>query len=381
VTDDGIRITVWRHTSNNVWKMAAEISKRNSFRFSPTFNDSGDWELVTPYDSDSAALVEPKVLTLIEFRGVTSTWRNISQPSRNSDGETVLTVTGDGALSLLGDETAWRDPGSGLGGQPEGQPILYSGSAGQVVAALVNDNYIERAGLPLAIPTITNLGTPSRARSNFMNLQELVVTKANAGGIGVDVGLVLDNDTTAHLELMLWVPVDRSANVYLSESVGSLGEWNTAVEPPTLTHAIVSGVEGDWTLVTTADSLADAAIWGEKWALISGPQSYDAADIVQAGEEALTDGKGRTNVALNAIDSSGLMAFRDYNVGEKATATLDIGLEVVDVISSISVTVGDDGFPEIVPTFGKPDASDPLLSLADVIRAQDRRIRSQEQRG
>lgn len=383
MTDD-IGVSVWNHVGSNNWRLTGQISNYVSLEFSPTFLDDGSWDMEVPYDDSAQPLTAAKALVTIDFRGVRSTWRVIPEVRWNEEGERVLAVTGSGALSLLGGEPAWPDPTKTLAAQttpPVGDPKLYSGSAETVVRSLVNENYIGKGGNPLDLLPDAGRGAASRARGRWTNLKELVTKKADVGGIGVDVGLVSSTASSARLVLRVWSPVDRSRDVYLSEQVGTLTSASAVVTPPTLTEAIVSGAGGIYKLVTTSASLADAAQFGRYSALVAGPSSYDDSDLQQAGEEALKEGASKVDVTLTVADTDGLVAFRDYQVGDLATGQLETGLSIVDNISSIKVAVAQDSPLTVTPTFGNPTNDDPVLTLAQLIRSQDRRLRAQEQKG
>ena len=110
-----------------------------------------------------------------------------------------------------------------------------------------------------------------------------------------------------------------------------------------------------------------------------GPDSTDLAELEEAGDEALDQGAATTTLALTSAEAEGLLAFTHYNVGDTATAELLTGLEVVDVISAITVTVGDTGI-DVTPVFGDPDSLDPQMKLSQMIAAQRAHIRAIEQR-
>jgi hypothetical protein len=396
VSGDFPIVSVWAFQSGTTWAKVASLEQYDSLQFEPRFLEAGSWEMVLPYDTVSQAITADRLYT-VDWRGRRTTWcldrfNPASQASGvpNSVGGRLLqhrgptlTVGGPGALSLLGRELAWADPTLGASSQPATSP-LTTGAAETVIRSLVSGNYVTRRGDPLYLPADGARGTTIRARPRFDNLLELVAKKAKNGGIGVDVGLVDTTSTRARLELIVWTPADKSVRVRLSERAGSLAGWSQTNTAPTATKALVTGAEGSLaalrSVVTTAAGDAAAATWGgHRVVYVQGPASYDAADITQAGTEALDTGVAVTNVALEALDSPGLMAFRDYQVGDKVMGQLSTGTTLVDVISSIGVTVGE-AAPEVVPTFGDPASDEPMVGLAQLQRAMNRRIRLLEQR-
>lgn len=378
------QVSCWEHLGSNVWGLTASVDHYTSLRFAPTMWEDGDWDMEIPFDEAAEPFTAPGALALVEFRGAASLWRCVQQPRKSAAEGHVLQIGGPGAKALLGDETAWYDPAANLANQPAppDQPVAYTGPAETVIRSIVRDNYVTRAARPLAVRPDQGRGADSRARGKMTNLKELVAKKARTGGVGFDVVLAKTSDTRGGLELRIWEPADLRSNVRLSELTGALQGWGATVTPPSLTEAILRRADGTFLRVTTQASIIDATEFGGvRSALVDGPDSYDDVDLVQAGEEALTEGASRVDVSLTVSDDEGLTAFEDYEVGDLVSATLDGGIDLEDNITSIQVTVEGEGLPDVVPQFGDGSEADPLLGIAQLIRSQDRRLRAQERKG
>lgn len=387
MTDEFPEISIWKNLSgtsspSSSWGWVGSIATHTSLNFEPHYNEAGTWDLEMPYD-DSALPVRTDRLYTIDWRGHRTTWALDSlNPKQDDKGQLTLQMGGPSALSMIGREVAWPDPSKTIPNQPAlplETPVLYTGTAEDVVHNLVLANFIGRNSGVMQIATNQHRGLASRARGRWNNLLELIAKKANVGGVGIDVNLVNTSDTRAELTFQVYEPVDRSGRVSLSQDSGTVTEWSQNNTAPTVTRAIVKGAGDLYADVTTPESIAAATAWGgHRVAFVSGPSSYDNADLVQAGEEALKEGAAVTNVALSGTDSEGLSAFTHYNVGDKVTGQLLTGLDVVDTITSIKVSVTD-GAPQIVATFGDPSADDPVLSMAQLVQSLHRRIRQLEQ--
>lgn len=383
VPGDLPEVSVWAPLGSE-YALVGSIVAYDTLMFEPHYLEAGVWEMVLPYNLPATSLTTDRLCT-IDWRGSRTTWTmDTFNPASKPDGGTTLTVGGPSALSLFARELAWPSPAAALTAQVDNPPPLTIGDAETVIRSLVSANWVTRRGETLALGVNGNRGTTVRARPKFDNLLDLVTRKARVGGIGVDINLLNISSTRASLRMNVWVPADLTLRVRLSEKVGNLLGWTQTNTAPTATEAIVTGASGGtgdiYRQVTTAESIAAAAEWGgHRVVLVQGPASYDNDDLIQAGEEALDEGVVTNNVALEAADTSGLQAFRDYNVGDLVTGELTTGLDVQDVISSIKVDVAE-GYPEITPTFGRPDADDPTVSMAELIRQLNRRIRLLEQR-
>ncbi|HEX8489308.1 MAG TPA: hypothetical protein VF642_12240 [Propionibacteriaceae bacterium] len=391
MVDEPPVVAVWRDLGSQ-WARVGEIGEYNDLKFTPTFNDVGDWTTTLPYE-DQALLLTKNRLVTIDWRGVRSTWQVVGfNPSSDEEtGETVLAVSGGGALARLGWVLAWPNPALPIGSQPvvgEEDPAPYVGPAETVIRTLVAGNLRDRYGMAITCPPSQGRGTTVTARPVFDNLLELVTKLAKDGGIGVDVGLVdvAESATRANLTLRFWTPVNRAKSVLLTAAAGTLDKWEQADTAPTATKALVGGAGNGgadrfftWP-VTTPKSTATASEWGgHREVFVDGPATFDPAELQQAGRQALTEGAETRTLALTSAESEGQQAFRHFAVGDIATGEVLTGASVQDVITSIAVTVDENGI-DVVPTFGNPSATDATLDLAEQVGALRRALRYQERK-
>lgn len=383
-------VAVWRDLGTQ-WARVGEIGEYSELKFTPTFNDVGDWTLTLPY-ADQALLLEPGRLVTIDWRGIRSTWEvNPFNPSSDEEtGETVLAISGVGALSRLGWEQAWPDPNRPIDSQPvtsPEDPAPFRGSAETVARLLVAGNLRDRYGMDIVCPVSQGRGTAVTARPVFDNLLELVTKLARDGGIGVDIGLVdvAESSTRARLTLQFWTPMNRAKSILLTAAAGTLDKWEQVDTAPTATKALVGGAGNGgadrfFTIVTTPASEAAALRWGgHRVVFVDGPATFDPAELQQAGREALAEGAETRTLALTSAESEGQQAFRHFNVGDIATGEVLTGASVQDVIRSITVTVDENGI-DVAPTFGNPSATDATLDLAEQIGELRRALRYQERK-
>ena len=387
-SDDFPEIRVWTPIGGGEYALSGSISVYDSLTFEPRYLEAGTWEATMPYNQVSQGVTAAKLYT-IDFRGARTTWcLDKFNPASNAQGGTDLTIGGPSALSILGWELAWPNPTLDLDNQPEPPPLVTGAPAAAetVVRSLVTANFVTRRGGNLVVAASSGDGLTIRAKPKFDNLLELVTRKARKGEIGIDVNLVDSSSTRADLTFQTWAIADRdlSDRVRLSAKVGNLVGWSQNNTAPTVTTALTSGPDTGsgriYLEVDTADSIDAAADWGgHRVTLVDGPASYDDNDLTEAGEEALKEGASTTNVEFEAADTAGLQAFRHFNVGDTVTGELETGLAVTDVISSINVTISE-GYPEITPKFGNPDAEEPMVEMGQLVRHLTRRIRLLEQR-
>lgn len=384
------QVAVWSFEGTE-WAWRGQITGYQSATVAPRLLDAGVWSLSMPYDEQALRVLADRVVTF-DWRGVRLMTGLITTFNPGSDDQTgapVLNVSGVDALAVIGWKLAYPNPAVSLAQQPYPDPTVpittppapgtYRGPAETVVSQLVAGNLRDRAGVQVTLPPSQGRGAVVSARPRFDNLLELVTRNAKRGGIGLQMGLVNRTGTRAAMTLTAYQPVDLTARVRLSEKAGTLRSWSQTDTAPTATAALVGGA-GDgatrvWRQVTTAASVAAAGQWGgHREVFVDGPDSFDNPELDQAGLEALDSGAATTNLSVTAAEAEGLMAFRDYNVGDKVTARLLTGVSVADVITAITVTVSDTGV-DVAPAFGDPDATSPVQRRNQIIRAVRRDVK------
>lgn len=383
MSEDFPQVSVWT-PSGSQWAKVGDLATYDSIKFQPEWLAVGSWSMSMPYDLQATSLLRNRLVT-IDWRGVRTTWCiETFEPSSETDsGMPILSVGGPSAYSFLARALAWPNPTGTLTTQPRDK--VYTGPTETVLRAIIDDNLRARYGLALTVPASGGRGPAITARCRFENILELVTEKAKAANLGVDVGLVnAGSSTRANLTLRFWTPQDKSKRVRLSQRIGTLSEWKQSGSAPTATSALVGGAGTDtdrvFRQVTTPASITAASTWGgHREIFVDGPQSYDAPELDQAGTEELTSGASTETLTLTSAEAEGLMAFRDYQVGDKAYGEVLEGESVTDVITAIGVEISSNGF-DITPTFGDPNAAVPLLSLASIISQLRSDVRSLQTR-
>lgn len=381
-------VSVWTKGASQ-WEQVGQVGDYSALTFAPAHLDVGGWEMTLPY-AESALLLTTDRLVTVDWRGARSTWvvSDFVPHADDETGQPTLTVAGVGALSMLGWITAWPDPSLAIGSQPvvlDTDPAPHNAPAETVITDLVAGNLRDRYGADITVPASQGRGANVKARPVMDNLLELVRTLAKDGGLTVDVGLVNTTSTRADLTLQIGVPVDRSASVLLTSAAGTLDRWEQHDTEPTATKALVGGagnggVDRVFEVVTTPESEAAATAWGgHREIFVDGPDTFDPAELQQAGRDALTSGAATRTLALVSSEAEGMQAFTHYNVGDLATAEVLTGASVVDVITSIEVSVTDDGL-DVAPVFGNPSATDAQLDIAEQVGALRKALRRQERK-
>lgn len=238
---DPIRVALWEPKGDGAYGWVTDVETWEEITLEPRYNGVGTWSLTMPWD-DKAAQVGKRSLITFDFRGIRVTGLLDSfGPQADDKGRPILKAEAcSDAFALLGDARCWPDPASPI---QEQDVVSYvrKGPAETVVRNLIQDNLVDRLGYDIHVPASQGRGATVGVNLQFNPLLDMVVAKAEAGGIGVRVGLVNLTPLTARLEVQFFEPFDLTgpAGVLLSHETGGLRTWSQNDVAPTGTRAIV----------------------------------------------------------------------------------------------------------------------------------------------
>lgn len=375
-------VKVWRAPKANGtdrWDERATIENYVSLSFSREYLGAGSLELSMPADDQTSRILTNGALTL-DWRGQRWTYliRKRAEKTDETTGVMHVEVSGISALSALGWSTAWPSPSADEDHQVKSK--LYSGPAETVIRQMVADNIRDRLDYPLRCPTSQGRGRDVKARVRFRNVLEKCIGKARLANLTLDVGLVSDG-TRGDMTLLIGEPDDKTKRVHLSPQAGTLSSWQQVDAAPEVTRAIVLGQgQGADRKIITVDADDNTLYrWGVREQVVDRRDTDDDDELTEAGLEKL-DGAAQTRaLSMTAVETEGLKAFRDYDVGDKVTAQVVAGDPVVEVVSQIQVDVSAQDGVKVTPTVGAAN-DDPYLTLSQIIRALRQQVRDLETR-
>lgn len=340
------------------------------------FNGVSTWVLDLDARSAAAAVMADAAGIVLVRDGITL----LSGPSVV---RRVTLESGKSRLMFAGvDDTVWLDRRLALP-VPLGPPYTAqshdrrTGPAEDVIRAYVDANAGPGASAArrvpgLALPASQGRGGAVIGNARFAVLLELAQALALVGGTGfriVQVG--------AGLELVQYVPADRTRTASFSLGLGNLAGYTYEQTDPTATYAYVAG-QGEGTARTIVEGGAvDPPYRAEVFR--DQRDTNEQAALEQSRAEALTEGAGTTSLSLSPIDTDAVTFGRDYLPGDRVAVTVD-GVTITDVVREVKLTLAPDG-DTLVPVVGTPGASNPdVPTLFDTMRKQARRLSALERR-
>lgn len=220
----------------------------------------------------------------------------------------------------------------------------------------------------LTLGTLAGVGSSVNVRSRFDPVSDKLRATAIAGG-GLGYRVVEDGGA---LKFVVFQPADLSSSVRFSRGLGNLRSIQYTPQAPTATVAIVGG-DGTGTSRTVVERSNSSAVatWGRIETFVN-DNSGDTTDLNQAGDTALTSAAEQGQLVVQAIDTPLVKFGRDYPLGAKVSVEIYPGLDLVDVVRSVTVTATKDGEVVNVQIGTASASSDP--TYVRKLRELDRRL-------
>jgi hypothetical protein len=181
---------------------------------------------------------------------------------------------------------------------------------------------------------------------------------------GANLGLRITSETGA-LEVSVYQPRDLAGAIRFSADLSNLVGFTYREESPTATDAVAAG-QGDLHLrlrKRAATTSALALAWGRRiWSYIDRRDTADAAELLQAATDNVTEGDATVSLAVTLTDSQAATYGRDWGLGDRITVYVGPPGQstpvatVVDVVREIAFEVDERGAETLRPAIGTYDA-------------------------
>jgi hypothetical protein len=331
-------------------KRLGQVTDYTDLTVVPRYNAIGAMTMGISADSPFAPLlIEGNGLIVKTAAGDTV----LSGPIRTPDWQRSTTDGGSGKLTvgavsddeLLARYTCWPVPTAAIGSQTTSVYKIDTASTETGMRDLVNLNAGPGAQASRKNPLLTlatnGLHGPALTRevNQFDNLLTVLQDIAAAAELGFRVIQV-----GSSLQFQVFQPADRSGTARFSFGLGNLTDASYTTTPPTCTRAVVVAGGSPSPRVCKVYDRTDPLWPGLVLEQFVDQTSVDtasvdlAAQMDQAGNEALTNGAGQGSLAISPIDLPLLRYGRDYNVGDTVAAQLRGGTWYTDVVQEVTLT-------------------------------------------
>ncbi|MFJ6566653.1 siphovirus ReqiPepy6 Gp37-like family protein [Streptomyces sp. NPDC091292] len=338
------------YVRDSTLKRLGQVAEYTDLTVVPRFNAIGAMTMAISADSPIAPLlVEGNGLVVKTASGQTV----MSGPIRTPDWSRSESDAGNGKLTIgavsddevLARYACWPSPGSAIGSQTASVYKISATAAETAMRTLVNVNagpgaLTSRRNPLLTLAPNTVLGPAvTREVNQFDNLLTVLQDIAGAAGLGFRVVQV-----GSALQFQVFQPADKTGTARFSFGLGNLTDASYSTTPPTCTRAIVVAGGGTSPRVCKTYDRTDPLWPGLVLEQFVDQTSVDtasvdlAAQMDQAGEEALSNGAGQGSLSISPIDLPLLRYGRDYNVGDTVSAQLRGGTWYTDVVREVTLT-------------------------------------------
>jgi hypothetical protein len=156
------------------------------------------------------------------------------------------------------------------------------------------------------------------------------------------------------LEFVVTLPADLSGSVLFSRDLGNISESDHDPEAPTDTVAIV----GDATAGTgrivkeRINTAAHTAGWRRREVWVDARGAANAAELEQAGDEALAAGGPKSRFTLQAIETPSTRYGYDFGIGNMVSVEPYPGAIISALVMGVDITVTPKRGEEAVPIIG-----------------------------
>jgi hypothetical protein len=288
----------------------------------------------------------------------------------NAEPGTVTCSFSDDLARIAGYVT-YPSPASAFSAQPADTTArtISATNAETIIRTLVNENcgpgaITARRIEQLVLDSVAGVGTSTSISTRLEALLDVCRTVASKDGLGFRTRQV-----GTQIKFGVYLPQDRSATCRFSAALGNLRSVSYALVAPLATAELVQG--GDTSTATgvyvEVDSGA-ATDWYrvEKLQDQSGVADDLDGELTQAGNAALADDNPQSSLSTVTVDTDALKAGRDFFLGDKVTVALPTGLEVQDVVRTISLAATPDEGEVVTSVVGNQDQSTVSTTLKTV---------------
>lgn len=369
-------------TDRNLNVVGQPVNRWTNVDVNLRFNEPDTGSITVPTDGLSVDQLAPGNRVVVIRDGAVFSAGPMEQPGElvwsvaGSDagaGTTTITFASDDAS--IAAEVAWPDPAQPIAAQTVSRRVFTAANAETAMCQLVSENVgpaaLAARRIPgLVVPASAGLGGTVTAGFRMDPLGDALRTLALAGG-----GLGFrTRATTSAIEFEVYQPRDLSAQVRFSRGLGNLLSYAYRPAAPTATVAIVGDGSGEGTSRIWAEYVAAAASsWGRMVAIVDRRDTMTAAEIAQAGAEALAEGGESAQLDTVTIDTDTQRFGVHYGLGDWVAVELNNGIQVTDIVRAVQLTATPKTGEVVTATVGNQSATTDL-ALVRELRSLARRL-------
>ncbi|WP_435643356.1 siphovirus ReqiPepy6 Gp37-like family protein [Streptomyces sp. H49] len=241
---------------------------------------------------------------------------------------------------------------------------ISSTNAEMIIRQLVNENcgpgaLAARRIEQFVLDDVAGVGGIRSISTRFEPLLDACRTVAATDGLGFRTRQV-----GSQIKFGVYAPADLTATARFSTGLGNLRSVAFTMAAPLATSELVQGGNDPSETATPPNTRVyvevasgAAADWYRVEKLVDKTGTVDDSkgELTQAGQLALGDDNPQASLSTVTVDTEDLRAGRDFGLGDRVTVVLPTGLEVTDIVQTISLTATPDDGELVTSVIGNSD--------------------------
>ncbi len=340
--------------------------------------DVGTFQITVPSDDPLSRRVAAGWRVIIQDSGVTVLSGPVTEVSEDTQARD-RTLTGVSDLIHVQDRILFGDPTKIWTGQTAEGKYTRSGPAETVIRDIVHANVGTGAVTGRRQDGFTVTASQGRGKTVKVNdrdkrVLDVIRPLARTGGVTFDA--VQEDDS--RIVFRFRVPADRSRAVRFTAQNGGLDEGSYSLVAPTVNAAMAAG-QGTGTYLNRREYVR-ATSWGRRVEeFVDQTSTDDDAEIKQAADELLDEGREGASASITAQEVPGLRFGTDYWLGDTVTVEFD-GATVSESVRQVDLTWDGHGRTAALTLGDHESADDRTPKWVARIKKIEARQRSQEVR-
>lgn len=356
-----------------------------SFRMVRKFNALGRFTLTVSADSPAASLLTETSGIVVVRRMVDDDSRTVifsGSASKHVTTATTITLEGEDDMVVLAEALVRPVPSQNTG--PFGDEFfIQSGQASAVLIELA----LTAVGNPSApsnweIPQLTAnadpaLGGTIYSQANLgdrvLDVMAALAVSPVAGGLGFSILQAVDY--TANIELQIYAPRDRTAEVIFGTSVGTILDFEDTYERPQFNYFYVAGdgLGADRTIIEGGNAASIAEV-GRRIPFFHEARGVtDATLLAQKLEELKEGAVSSRRMRVTPFQVQSLQYGEDWELGDLVTVVGGNGAARTAVIRELEIDLDPRRGVVLTPTIGDPGTTNDER-VAQHIQSVQRRV-------
>lgn len=362
------------HCYDKAFQRTGWAANFEALNLTPIHNAVGTAEFTLAANHPRVAdLMAPGARAIVTYGGTAVTDIVVGGPIRAISGSgpasrATVTFSIEDDYRVMAQILGWPNPGESIfnqgyddDGEFLGDYHRIQGPAETVVKGFVAANN-PRLGLPITLAADLGRGADIDVRMRMHPLTERLMPAVDQAGLGVRVHQTSLDADGGGLTLDVYEPVVRER--VLTESSGILIAWGWSQGGPNNTRVIVGGqgegIDRDFTMKT--DTARET-----EWGTASIHEVFRDARDVELGnyallekraDETLAEGAPTAGLKLTLAETDTFRYGRTVLVGDMVTVQVAPGVEITDVLRSVSLDYTVSNGLEIQPVVGDQTATD-----------------------